>query len=896
MRLGALFCASTIPAFSFAQNWQMAPVPESFDGSQNPVLRGVADFTTFRVDEATIVASLSYAPEAISGVYEPEGSVIAIPQRDGSVRHYRIMHWDMLSPEVQAQVQEQRVYRGVGVDRPDEEIVLDYSRRGLKVMIRGSEGTTFVEPMSKKATGEYFVYTRRDSVRVGGWSCMTKPNKEAFEEIVVAPFAPEDPMPSTRVIQTLYRYDLAINTTGEYTVFHGGPTGAGQAVVTSVARVNGVYRKDVGIEMLLGYVNNWPNGATDPFSNTNGGALLSENHNNLTSTIGSAAFDIGHIFSTGGGGIASLGSVGINTVKGQGVTGSPSPVGDSFDIDYVAHEMGHQFGGNHTFNGTTSSCGGGNRAGSRSYEPGSGSTIMSYAGICGSENSQSNSDAYFHGGSISEILALRNGNNRGETITNTTNNFPVVTSSGNFSIPQSTPFRLTATATDSDGNALTYCWEQLNAGGNPSTTHGGPTTTSSNNTLRALFRSFNPTTSGTRFFPSPSLILANNYINQFEFLPNVDRTMAFRCTVRDNATTSGGTASDNRTLTVSGAALTVTSPNTNVSWVGGSTQTITWTPGGSAALSPNVNIRLSTDGGNSYFAGTSTLLLANTPNDGTQTVTLPGVVSSTARIFVEASTGNFFDVSNVNFAITGAVNVAPTITAISPVTIDEDALYQFQVVASDANPGQTLTYSLTGTVPSGASINSTTGLFSWTPNESQGPGNYTLTVRVADNGSPSLNSTSNFSITVREVPKLIRGTVTFQALAVSPNGRAISATLLFPGGSTISSIMNGTTNGSGFFSLDTSSPRSTYDILIKSPTYLSRRFTSRVVTGTGFDLGAFTMIAGDVDLDNEIGPGDFEAVVAAFGNPGPTADADSDGEVGPSDFEIIVMNFGEQGE
>lgn len=874
----------------------MAPVPELFDGRQNPVLRGVSDYTPFRVDESTIANTLSYAPQAIAGYYEPEGTVLALPQRDGSVRHYRIMQWDMLSPEVQEQVQEQRVYRGVGIDRPEEEVVLDYSGRGLKVMIRGCDGTTFIEPMTKEANGQYFVYTRRDSVRVGGWSCQTRSGKDILEDAFVAPFIPEEPNPNTRAIQNLYRYDLAINTTGEYTVFHGGPTPAGQAVVTTMVRVNGVYRKDVGIEMVLGYVNNWPNGATDPFTNSNGGAMLSENHNNLISTIGSAAFDIGHIFSTGGGGIAALGSVGVPGSKGQGVTGSPSPVGDSFDIDYVAHEMGHQFGGNHTFNGTTGSCGGGNRASTRSYEPGSGSTIMAYAGICGAENSQNNSDAYFHGGSISEILALRNGNGRGETVTNTTNNTPVVTSSGNFTIPQSTPFKLTATATDIDSNPLTYCWEQLNAGGNPSATHGGPTTTTSNNTLRALFRSFNPTTSGTRFFPSPSLILANNYTNQFEFLPNVNRTLAMRCTVRDNATTSGGIATDARTITVSGAALTVTSPNTAVSWGGGTTQTITWTPGGSATPSPNVNIRLSTNGGNSYFDGSSTLLLANTPNDGTETVTLPNVVSSTARIFVEASNGNFFDVSNVNFAITAPANAAPVINTIAPATIDEDLLYTFQVVASDPNPGQTLSYALTGTIPSGASVNATTGLFSWTPSESQGPGSYTLTVRATDNGSPALNTTRTFNITVLEVPKLIRGTITFDGLAISPNGRSVSVQLLSTTSGAVFANLNGTTNGSGFFAIDTTAARFTYNILVKSPTYLSKRFLSCAVIGTGFNVGAFTMLGGDLDLDNEIGPGDFEAVVSAFGSSDPGADVDGDGEVGPSDFEIIVRNFGESGE
>ena len=255
--------------------------------------------------------------------------------------------------------------------------------------------------------------------------------------------------------------------TGEYAVAATGsatPTMAQTLakIITSVNRVDGVYETEVAVRLVLVATETlvvFTNASTDPFNgNNNASTLIGESQSVISSTIGSANYDIGHTFSTGGGGLAGLGVVCINSQKASGITGSPNPVGDPYDIDYVAHEIGHQFAGNHTFNATTSSCGGGNRNASTAVEPGSGVTIMAYAGICGSTNDLApNSIAYFHAISYDEIVNftnLNNGNSCAAT-TSTGNQAPVVTGSGNYFVPKSTPFILTGSATDPDGDALT---------------------------------------------------------------------------------------------------------------------------------------------------------------------------------------------------------------------------------------------------------------------------------------------------------------------------------------------------------------------------------------------------------------------------------------------------------
>ena len=333
--------------------------------------------------------------------------------------------------------------------------------------------------------------------------------------------------------------------------------------------------------------------------------------------------------------------------KAGGVTGQGAPIGDPFDIDYVCHEMGHQFGANHTQN---NSC---NRSSGAAYEPGSASTIMGYAGIC-APNLQSNSDDHFHNHSYNEIVSystLGNGDNCPVT-TSTGNGIPTVDAgAGGTTIPISTPFELTAIGTDPDGDLLTYNWEQYNLG--PATA-GGDTDLTNPSGNAPIFRSWPSTLSDTRVFPR-EVDLVNNTTTIGEHLPTYSRNLTFRCTVRDNNPGAGGTNDDEVSYTVSDAAgpFLVTSPNTFVTYTGNTIQNVTWDVANTDVAPVNcssVDIYLSTDGGYTW----PILLVSGTPNDGSQGVLLPAVESTTCRIKVKANANIFFDISNQNFTITGS--------------------------------------------------------------------------------------------------------------------------------------------------------------------------------------------------------------------------------------------------
>ena len=601
-------------------------------------------YRTIRLNVDKMRQLLQSAPMEFTAEANENPSIIYIPIPDGSFQRFKFYESPTMEPELQAKYPEIRTYTGQGIDDPYATIKLDFTPHGFHAQILSPNGRVFIDPHNQGDIYHYISYYTKDYKKAAEFECQVFYDEHTIEEPnynIEAPLAPSG--------SQLRTYRLANAATGEYTIFHGGTVTLGlAAVTTSVNRVNGVYEKEVAVRMVLVANNNliiYTNPSTDPYSNNDGFAMLSQNISNLNSVIGSANYDIGHVFSTGGGGVAYLGVV-CTSNKAGGVTGSPSPIGDPFDIDYVAHEMGHQFKANHSFNGNAGSCAGSNRNASTAYEPGSGSTIMAYAGICGSQNLQSNSDAYFHVISFDEIVAFTTtgSGNSCAVITNTGNNPPVVTvPSGGFYIPKSTPFSLTGSATDPNGDALTYCWEEFDLG--PA---GAPNSPSGD---APIFRSFTPVSSPTRIFPKVS-DLVNNTSTIGELLPSYARNLKFRLTVRDNRAGGGGVDRKQINFAVDGNSgpFVVTSPNTSVSWYGNTSQTVTWNVANTNA-SPvncsNVRILLSTDGGYNF----NTVILSSTPNDGSEIITVPNLPTTQARIKVEAVGNIFFDISNANFTI-----------------------------------------------------------------------------------------------------------------------------------------------------------------------------------------------------------------------------------------------------
>ena len=405
--------------------------------------------------------------------------------------------------------------------------------------------------------------------------------------------------------------------------------------------------------------------------------------------------------------------------------------------------MGHQFGGNHTFNGTTGSCSG-NGGSDVAFEPGSGITIMAYAGICGVQNVAAHSIDTFHAASFDEIVAFSRDSAEGGscgTASTSTNRPPVVTNPvDGFSIPKGTPFELTGAATDPDGDGLAYQWEQFDLGAAGAPNAAATVTTST----PPLFRNFAPTLSPTRVFPQISDIVGNTQTIG-EILPQVPRAMNFRLTVRDNyrvptvgapdTTESferGGVASEDLSFNIANVGpFLVSFPSVaGLTFNGRSTQTFTWDVAGTTAAPvscPNVDIFLSTDGGFTY----PITVISGVANDGSQDVTIPNVGTTTARAKVKCANNVFFDISNNNFTIVEIVNNAPSavlnatpVSGTAPLTVNFDSIGSSDPDAGDAVA--TYNFGFGEGAPTGFQTGSTASHTYSTP------GTYTATLAVKD--------------------------------------------------------------------------------------------------------------------------------------------------------------------
>ena len=634
-------------------------------------------YRTFSLNKTAALTILDSAPEEFSPTSRFVQTILSLPMPDGKYERFRIEHSLIVEPGLLVKFPELgRTYNGRGIDNPNATVRLDFMPSGFHAMILSERPTIYVDPYAKGDTDHYISYQKTSLPREGGFSCgFDTENPDVFgilnrskDDVSRGAFG--DSVINGSQLRT---YRLAMGATNEYCAFHGNTlAGAMAGITTSMNRVNGVYEKDVAIRMVLVANNNLIvyagdttncggvacTAANDPYSNSNGFAMLSQNQTALDTAIGTANYDIGHVFSTGGGGVASLNSPCNASTKARGVTGLGAPTGDGFDIDFVAHEMGHQYGADHTFNGSIGNCAGGNRAPGAAYEPGSGITVMAYAGICGVDNLAAHSIDTFHVKSLEEIVAFREGGGSCGPATATGNTPPTVAVVGGptFNIPKSTPFTLSATASDVNGDSITYDWQEYDLG------PAGPPHDDVDGNPRPLFRPYLPLTTGSRTYPSSNFILDNANVPPTttggfltgEILPSITRSMVFQVIARDNRANGGGINTATATVNVDGASgpFAVTAPNTGVTYPGGSTQTVTWSVANTAGAPVNaasVKISFSTDGGQTF----PTTLAASTPNDGSQLVTIPIGNTTTARIKIEAVGNIFFDVSNVNFTVNG---------------------------------------------------------------------------------------------------------------------------------------------------------------------------------------------------------------------------------------------------
>ncbi|WP_327025000.1 M12 family metallo-peptidase [Micromonospora sp. NBC_01739] len=922
--------------------------------------------SAYTLDRAGIKGVLDQAPTENRRALRQLKKVVSLPAPDGTFQRFELVKSPVMEAGLAAKHPEITTYAGKGLDDPTATIRADLTPLGFHASIRSADGAWYIDPFYERDQSLYASYFARDlEDRHGDFVEREDVETAAHALHDEIHEALDEPVAGPRV--NLRTYRLAFVTDPTYANYFGAEN-VTAAKVTLINRVNQIYEDETAIRLVL--VNdtdktnlNTPALATEPNGPCGSapcytpaqvagcsGGLLNRNRIVLGQIIGASNYDVGHIgLGLSGGGIAGLGVVGGDG-KARGCTGLPNPVGDYFAVDYVAHEIGHQFAGNHTFNGNQHNCSGGNRSAANSYEPGSGSSIMAYAGICRQDNLQPHTDPYWSHRTFTEItnfvtanrpainevqtvslvdfdtngdsftvnyggvdsapivrgvnyttagikaaiesiagwpagatvnvaafggsgtlndtgfqvtftgalaatnvapLTLTNLNevtgfvgetakggaidNGGYLVEQTANHAPVVTVPANVTIPVRTPFALTGSATDVDGDTLTYLWEQNDRGGSAGTAlmnntktngplfrvFGEPAWVSPEDALKYHSPGQNAvTTNSTRVFPDMLQILVGNTNAKTgacptapapptsgsasnvppeildcysEFLPtrdwvgfNNDRTLNFKLTARDGRLGGGGVGSANVALTLAPDAgpFLVTSQAAATTVDGGSAQAVTWDVAGTDAApvnTGNVKITLSVNGGETF----PYVLAESTPNTGTATVNLPNVATDKARIKIEAVGNVFFAVNDAEFTIRSAPEVSHDAPAGGVSVQYSDALAPTVTIrATDGDTaGSALTASATGlpaglvlTVGATSGADTRPGTRTWTVTgtTAAAPGDYPVTVTVTD-GSGLVGNTA---FTIRVTPENAAATWAGDTLVSTvTNGAAGSALL-----------------------------------------------------------------------------------------------------------------------
>jgi len=653
-----------LPLVGFAQNKSYWTKTNTSRVQQDKLLKrnsAPSNYDIYNLNLDALKQNLQNAESRSSNV--ASNVTIQFPNAEGEMESYQVYNASILEESFAENHPEIQSYVGINLDNPGTTMRFSTTVFGFHAVVHTIGKTYYIDPYTEDLQ-TYVMYAKENLTaleeRIG---CLVEENATELNRT-----SSLNEVSRNANDGFLRTFRLALACTQEYANFHitaAGQQGASDAVKkatvlaamnVTMTRVNGIFERDLALTMTL--VDNTSIiflAENDGYTDNDASQLINQNQTIIDNNIGTANYDIGHVFTTGGGGLASRGGICYSNAKARGVTGSFNPVGDPFDIDFVAHEMGHQYGANHTFNGGQGSCSGGNRNAGTAVEPGSGTTIMAYAGICGSDNVQGNSDDHFHAVSIDEMWERITSFSQPTCSTNTPNGntAPFVNAGNNYTIPYGTAFTLSGTATDIDGDVLSYNWEQTDVG----TFTSQPNTTS---TTAPQFRSYPSKPTGDRTFPQLSDILDGNLTPQWEVIPNVARNINFALTVRDNSSPNGGqTNRDNMQLTLANTGpFVVTEPNTtNQSFAEGSSTNIGWDVAGTTGNginAANVNILLSTDGGQTF----DTVLASNTPNDGAQSITFPQINEPYCRIKIEA-------VDNVFFAISKSFSIGATVTTVT---------------------------------------------------------------------------------------------------------------------------------------------------------------------------------------------------------------------------------------
>lgn len=665
-----VFLLISLSMFAQERTWELT---EFINGTDNVTLEHLdsKNYKVFQLDIENLKQQLLNVPHRNNSNGQ-SNTIIQFPNTKGELESYRVVETAIFSSEYGADMYPNiKTYLGSRIDNSGTRVRFSVTPLGLKGMISEPGKTNFyIQPVTKVANGQYLVYNR--NAKVDGsdsFECLT----EDLE--VLSRSATPSSMERDANDQFLRTYRIAMSTTSQYTAFwndgnagNGGPQEDALAqMISTLNRVNEVFEVDMAITFLL--VNTADDLAIDlVYSGTDpyGGNLNGDLQSNLTATVGESDYDIGHLlhYAANNGNAGCIGCV-CESGKGSAFSshlfvdndGGPF-MADFFDIDYVPHEMGHQMGANHTWSFGSEGTG-------VNAEPGSGTSIMGYAGISGADDVQDHSDPYFHYYSILQILNnVNSAPNNCAVTTAITNNPPNADAGTDYTIPNGTAFILKGSATDLDpGDVLTYTWEQIDDGVTTSGTFGPTKTTG------ALWRSRPPSTSPNRYMPILERVLNGQLTetnptetvdnSSWETVSTVGRDLNFALTVRDRSEAGGvgqtpQSSYDTMTVTVDNTSgpFMVTSQTTSENWDAGSLQTITWDVAGTDTgnvNTPTVNILLSVDGGQTF----PFTMASDVPNDGSHDVTIPitGGDTSMARVIVEGNNNIFYAVNSSNISI-----------------------------------------------------------------------------------------------------------------------------------------------------------------------------------------------------------------------------------------------------